>query len=247
MGEKGRGHRDRGGVLGGSGEVGRDGAAFSPELAAREEETTPSFFQGLRRGGQGKRQHSLPLGTCIKRGQRGGRSLLLRTCARGARGELGGPFSGVCAVGGRGKRWVWSFSRGLRWGKPGGEIDAAFPSRPALGEAGERWVRPFFRSLCQEGPGKEIARSSPQDLRREERGENWVRPFFRSLRQEERGENWVQPFFRILRQEGPGKEMARPSPRGPPGRGSSSAELSFNGGWGRRRGWPLSTAPAWAG
>lgn len=83
MGEKGRGHRDRGGVLGGSGEVGRDGAAFSPELAAREEETTPSFFQGLRRGGQGKRQHSLPLGTCIKRGQRGGRSLLLRTCARG--------------------------------------------------------------------------------------------------------------------------------------------------------------------
>ena len=109
----------RGLMFGGAGEAGgRDGAAFSPGLAARGRDYTV-FSQGLRRSGQGKRRHGLPPGTCVKRGQRGGRGLLLRTCARGARGELGGPFFGVRAGGGKGKRWGWSFSRGLRWERPG--------------------------------------------------------------------------------------------------------------------------------
>lgn len=122
-----------------------EGKATRPFLRGsrreREEETAPSFFQGLRRGGQGKRRHSLSLGTCVKRGQRGGRGFLLRTCARGARGELRGPFFGARAWGRKGKEVGAVFLSRPAMGEARGRDGEAFPSRPVLGEAGERWIQ----------------------------------------------------------------------------------------------------------
>ena len=213
---------------------GRDNAAFlsRPALGEARERWVRPFFRILRQEGPGKE--------------------MARPSPQDLRWE--GPR----------ENWVRPFFRSLRQEGPGKEIAQSSPQdlrREERGEnwvrpffrslrqegRGENWVQPFFRSLRQEGSGKEIVRPSPQDLRREERGENWEWPFLRSLRPEGPGESWRWPSPRDLCWERTGREGRGFFPRDPPGRGSSSAELSFNGDWGRRRGWPLSTAPAWAG
>ena len=228
---------------------GRGSTAFLSGLALREaREVGAAFSSGPVPGGLEESWGDLSPGSA----------------AGEAKGRDNAAFLSRPALGEARERWVRPFFRILRQEGPGKEIAQSSPQdlrREERGEnwvrpffrslrqegRGENWVQPFFRSLRQEGSGKEIVRPSPQDLRREERGENWEWPFLRSLRPEGPGESWRWPSPRDLCWERTGREGRGFFPRDPPGRGSSSAELSFNGDWGRRRGWPLSTAPAWAG